>query len=117
LLSIAQYSEVVVLDVLLEVGESLRLLTVLLDGAGGSTSDLSGDTGLVVLALSEPFAEFLSGVDLDERDLVLLGEGGDDLLVLGVVAVSGEHAEVSLLGVKSLSDLVESLNEACIKSV
>lgn len=104
-------SEVVVLDVLLEEGEGFGLFTVLLDGAGGGTSDLSGNTSLVVLALSEPFSKVVSGVDLDEWDLVLLGEGGDDLLVLGIIAVGGEDAEISLLGIKRLSNLVETLNE------
>lgn len=99
-----------VLDVLLEEGKGLGLLTVVLDGAGGSTSDLSGDTGLVVLALAEPLSEFSSGVNLDEWDLVLLGKGSDDLLVLGVIAVGGEDAQVGLLGIERLSDLVESLD-------
>ena len=99
------------LDVLLEERKSIGSLSVVLDGAGRGTSDLSWDTLLVVLALSEPLAELLSGVNLDQWDLVLLGKGGDQLDVLGVIAVLGEDAKVSILSVQSLSDLVETLNE------
>lgn len=106
----SKLSQVVVLDVLLEEGQGLGLLTVVLDGAGRSSLHLSGDTGLVVLALAEPLTELLSGVNLDEGDLVLLGKSSDDLLVLGVVAVGGENAQVGLLGIQRLSNLVQSLN-------
>ena len=99
------------LDVLLEEGESIGGLTVVLDGAGRGTSDLSWDTLLVVFALSEPLSELLSGLNLDEWDFVLLGEGGDELDVLGVIAVLGEDAEISILSVQSLTDLVKTLNE------
>ena len=37
---------------------------------------------------------------------------GDKLLVSGVLAVGGEHGDQSLLSVKSLQDLVESLNKS-----
>ena len=37
---------------------------------------------------------------------------GDKLLVSGVLAVGGEHGDKSLLSVKSLQDLVESLNKS-----
>ena len=37
---------------------------------------------------------------------------GDKLLVSGVLAVGGEHGDQSLLSVKSLKDLVESLNKS-----
>ena len=41
----------------------------------------------------------------------MLGESGDELFVLGVIAVLSENAEVGILSVKSLTDLVESLNK------
>ena len=107
----ADFSEVVLLDVLLEERESIGGFSVVLDGAGRSTSDLSWDTLLVVFALSEPLSELLSGLNLNEWDFVLLGEGGDELDVLGVIAVLGEDAEISILSVQSLTDLVETLNE------
>ena len=99
------------LDVLLEERESIRGLSVVLDGAGRGTSDLSWDTLLIVFALSEPLAELLSGLNLDEWDFVLLGKGGDELDVFGIIAVLGEDAKVSILSVQSLTDLVETLNE------
>ena len=99
------------LDVLLEERESIGGFSVVLDGAGRGTSDLSWDTLLVVFALSEPLSELLSGLNLDEWDLVLLGKGGDELDVLGVVAVLGENAEISVLSVEGLTNLVETFNE------
>ena len=99
------------LDVVLKEGKSLRLLTVVLNNAGRASSNLSGDTGLVVLGLTEPLSKLISGVDLDEWDLVLLGKSGNELLVLWIVTVGGEDTEVGILSVEGLSDLVESLNE------
>ena len=107
----ADFSEVVLLDVLLEERESIGGLSVVLDGAGRGTSDLSWDTLLVVLALSEPLTELLSGLNLDEWDFVLLGKGGDKLDVLGIIAVLGEDDKISILSVQSLTDLVETLHE------
>ena len=107
----ADFSEVVLLDVLLEERESIGGFSVVLDGAGRGTSDLSWDTLLVVFALSEPLSELLSGLNFDEWDFVLLGEGGDELDVLGVIAVLGEDAQISILSVQSLTDLVKTLNE------
>ena len=109
--SIKHLSEIVLLDVLLEEGESIGGLTVVLDGAGGGTSDLSWDTFLVVFALTEPLSELLSGVNLDEWDFVLLGKGGDELDVFGIITVLGEDAEISILSIQGFSDLVETLNE------
>ena len=53
----------------------------------------------------------MSGLNLDEWDFVLLGKGGDELDVFGVIAVLGEDAKVSILSVQSLTDLVKTLNE------
>lgn len=103
-------SAVVFLDVLLQEGESIGRLSVVLDGSGRSSLGLSWDTLFVVFALSEPLAELLSGVNFDQWDLVLLGKGSDKLLVFWVFAVLGEDAEVSILSVQSLTDLVEALN-------
>lgn len=102
----------VLLDVVEDEVEGLGVLTVVLDGDGGAASDLSGDALLVELALAEPFAEFGSLLDLEERDVVGLAEGSDELLVLGIIAVTGENAEESLLAIEGLGNFVESLNEA-----
>jgi len=106
----------VVLDVVLEESESFGGLTVVLDDQGRAASDLSGNTSLVVLALTNPFAELLSGVNVNEGNLVLLGKSRDELLVLGIIAVISEDAKVSILSVKGLANLVESLNEAYTES-
>lgn len=104
-------SQVVFLDVVLQEGESLSLLTVVLDGDGGSTSDLSGVTLGIVLAETEPLTEVVTGLHLDEGDVVGLGQSGNELLVLGIIAVLGKDAEHGLLFVKALADFVESFNQ------
>ena len=70
---------------------------------------------ILEVVLSEPFSKIVSGIDLDEWDLVLLGKSSDELLVLGVIAVVGEDDKVGRLGVKRFSNLVESLNKTCLE--
>ena len=105
-------SEVVVLDVLDDEGEVLSLLTVVLDGDGGSALHLSGVALLVVLAETEPLTQVHARVNLDQRDATGSGHSGDELLVLGIFAVRGEDADKSLLSVESLENFIESLNES-----
>lgn len=95
---------------MLQEGKSIGWLSVVLDGSGRGSLGLSGVTLLVVLALSEPLAELLSRINLDEWDLVLLGKSSDELLVLWVFAVLCEDAKVGILSVQSLTNLVEALN-------
>ena len=99
------------LDVLLEERESIRGLSVILDGAGRGTLGLLGVTFLIVFALSEPKSKILSGVNFDKWDFVLLGKSGNELLVFGIITILGEDAEISILSVQSLTDLVKTLNE------
>ena len=75
---------------------------------------MSSLTFLVIFALSEPLTEHVSVFDFNEWDLVLLGKGGNELLVLGVVTVSGEDAKMSVLSVEGFTDLVESLDQSYI---
>lgn len=72
--SLVGCSQLVLLDVVKDEGKSLGLLTVVLDGDGGSSLDLSGGTVLVVLAVSEPLTEVVSGLDLNEGDAVRLAK-------------------------------------------
>tara|TARA_B110000285_G_scaffold182848_1_gene206804 strand:+ start:131 stop:388 length:258 start_codon:yes stop_codon:yes gene_type:complete len=85
----------VVLDVLFNVGESLRVFSVVQDSNGRSTSSLSGDTIFIVFALSEPFTEILSLLNGDEWDFVLLGEGGNEFFVFWIITVLSKDAEIS----------------------
>lgn len=73
-MSVCGYSQLVLLDVVEHKGKGLSLLTVVLDGDGGSSLDLSGGTVLVVFAVSEPLTEVVSGFDLNEGDAVRLAE-------------------------------------------
>jgi hypothetical protein len=67
-------TQLVVLDVLLDEGKSLRVFTEVLDGEGGASLDLSSLAFLVVLAMTNPFAKFLSLLNMNEGDVVGLGE-------------------------------------------
>ena len=96
---------------MLNVGKSLRVLSVVDDSNGRSTSSLSGNTFFVVFALSEPFTEILSLLNGDEWDLVLLGEGSDEFLVFWIITVIGKNAKESGFFVKSFTDLVKSFDE------
>ena len=64
----------VVLEVVLEESECCVLFAVLSDGDRGAALDLAGVALLVVFAVTEPFAKFVSLVNLDERGVVGLGE-------------------------------------------
>mgnify|MGYP000159159243 CR=1 FL=1 len=94
----------------LDEGEGSGGLTEVVNDGRGAALDGSGLTILVVLALAKPLTEFGAGLNGDERDLVHLGEGSDELLVLGIFAVVGEDAQVSLVGIEMLADLVEALD-------
>ena len=100
-----------VLDVLLDVGESFRVLSIVEDSDWGSTSGLSGNTVFVVFALSEPFTEILSSLDSDEWDIVLFSEAGNEFFVFWIITVVGENAEESGFFVKSFTNLVKSFDE------
>ena len=136
----SEHSEVLLTNVVEHEGEGLGLLTVGLDGDGGGTLDLTGGAFLVVMAVAEPFTQIVAGVNLDQRDAGVLGHGliktskirtvisedatsadfdtyGDEFLVLGVLAVSSEHADESLLSIESLENLIEALNETYIYGV
>ena len=105
------HSEGVLLDVVEHEGKALGLLTVVDDGDGRGALDLAGGALLVVLAVAEPLTELGAVLNLDHGDVVGLGEGVDELEVLGVIAVLSEDAANSLLAVEGLADLVESLDE------
>lgn len=107
----ASNSEVLLLDVVNNERESFGFLAVVKDGHGGGALRLSWVSFLVVLAVSEPNTDVVTALNADHWHAVGLGERGDELLVLGIVAVLGEHANEGLLAVEGLADLIESLNE------
>ena len=104
-------SVLALLDMVQHEVEGVGLFTVVSDGDGGAASDLAGNAGLVVLALTEPLAELSSLLNLEEGNVVGLAEGGDELLVLGVLAVLRENAEEGLLAVECLANLVQSFHQ------
>ena len=104
-------SEVLLLDVVNNERERFGFLAVVHDGHGGGALGLARLAFLVVLAVAQPLADVHAGVDRDHGDAVGLGQRGDELLVLGVVAVLSEDAEQRLFAVQGLADFVEALNE------
>ena len=73
---------------------------------------MSSLTFFIIFALTEPLSEHVSVFDFNEWDLVLLGKGGDELLVLGIVTVGGEDAKMSVLSIEGFTDLVKSLDQS-----
>jgi hypothetical protein len=69
--SLAQF---VVLDVLLDEGKSFRVFTEVLYCERRASLDFSSFSFLVVLAMTEPFAKFISLLNVDKRDIVSLGK-------------------------------------------
>ena len=104
-------SQVVLLNVVHDEGEGFGLLTVVLDGNGGGSLNLSGTTLDVVLAVSKPFTKIVTAGDGHERDAVGLSKGSHELLVLGIVAVVSKDAEDSFLTVETFANFVEALNK------
>jgi hypothetical protein len=112
-------SEVVVLDVLLEEGSLVAVLSVISNAKGAASSDLSGFTKvlvfaitLLVFALAGPFSEIGSGADGNEWDFVLLSKSSDKFLVFGIITVFSQDAQVSITSIEGFTYLVESFNNA-----
>ena len=61
-----------------------------------------------------PLAELLAILDLDERDLVLVAESDDELLVGLLLAVLVQDTHVSLATVKSLGSLTETTGKTVV---
>lgn len=76
--------------------QSGRLLSEVLDHDDRAAAHLARLALLVDLAQTGPLAQLLVGVDADERDLVLVAQGGDQLLVLRLVAALGQNGENGL---------------------
>jgi len=72
------------------------LLTEILDHDHGTAAHLAGLALLVDLAQTGPFAQLLVRVHADQGDLVLVAQGGDQLLVVGLVEGLGQDAQDSL---------------------
>ena len=74
-LSVSSVGQALFLNVVEHEGEGLGLLAVVPDRDGGSSLDLLWLTFNVVLAVSEPLAEVVSLLDLDQGDVAGLGKG------------------------------------------
>ena len=74
-LSVSSVGQALFLNVVEHEGEGLGLLAVVPDRDGGGSLDLLGRAFNVVLAVSEPLAEVVSLLDLDQGDVAGLGKG------------------------------------------
>ena len=100
------------LEVLLEDVVGGSLLAPVPDDTRGALKHLPSHALPVQLTESSPLAQLHVAVHLDKGDAVLHAEGGDELLVLGLVTVLGEDAEQRLPLVQGLLGLPEAAGEA-----
>lgn len=83
-----------------------------LDDDNGASANLTGLSLLVDLAQTRPLSQLLVRVDTDQGNLVLVAEGCDELLVLGLVAALGQDGENGLSLVQSFASLVDSVHKS-----
>jgi len=77
-----------------------RFLAEVLDDDHRATAHLAGLALLVDLAQARPFAQFLVRVNADQRNLMLVAQGSDQLLIVGLIEGFGQNAENSLTPIK-----------------
>lgn len=87
------------------------LLSKVLDDHDGAAAHLAGLALLVDLAQAGPLAQLLVRVDADQGHLVLSAQGGDQLLVCGLVAALRQDAEHGGALVQDLAGLVDAVHE------
>merc|ERR1719192_44667 len=99
------------LEVILQDIIGSALASPVTDHSCRALDDLPGLALLVDLAKPSPLAQLHVGVHLDQGDSVLLAEGGDQLLIHGLVAILGEDAKQGLPLVQSLGSLPQPSGE------
>merc|ERR1719410_743218 len=99
------------LEVLLEDVVGGTLLALVSDDTRGAFDHLSSGALPVDLAQTSPLSKLHVAVNLDERNAVLHAQGGDQLLVHGLVAVLGQDAQQRLTFVKRLGGLTDTAGE------
>lgn len=87
------------------------LLSKVLDDHDRAAAHLAGLALLVDLAQAGPFAQLLVRVDTDQGHLVLSAQGGDQLLVGGLIAALGQDAQDGGALVQHLAGLVDAVHE------
>ena len=75
----------------------------------------------IISAKTNPLPQFFSTGDLNQWDFILLAKGGDKLLVLVLLAVLGEDAEVGFLvvgvgGLEGFANFVKTLGELVLET-
>ena len=92
--------------------EGAGLFAEVADGNTGALEVLLDGAGAVALDEASPFGEHVTLGDLDEVDVVLGAEGGDELLVAFFFAVLSEDAQVGGAGVEGAGNLGDTTDEA-----
>ena len=110
----AEHTLVLGLEVVEELGQSIRLNSEILDDNARASDDAAGVSLLVENAESGPLTELLVVWNLDEVDAVLIAESLDQAGVGWLVVVGGEDAKVGLTLVEGLNALVESAGESVV---
>lgn len=83
-------------QVILDDVQGWCLLAESLDNDARASANLAWFAFFVDLAQSRPFAQLLAWVNADQWNLVFAAQGGDELLVLWLIAAFGQNAEHSL---------------------
>ena len=105
------------LEGLLQESEgSSVLITKLGNNNGGCTDNLSWVSVLVDLAKTGPFTELLLVGNEDKWNTLLLGESLDELLVCWLIAALGEEDHLTVSGLESLGDLMETSDEGSVSA-
>ena len=100
------------LDIVENEGESFSFFTIALNSDWGGSLDLSWFTFLVVLAMSEPCADVISMLDLDQRDVTTLGKG----LYLQILEWDEILTVTSFLYLGSSQSSARTQRMACLRS-
>lgn len=91
--------------------QSGRLFSEVLDHYDGAAANLARLALFIDLAQARPFTQLLVRVDANQRNLVLVAQRRDQLLVLRLIAALGQNGEHGLTFVECLAGLVDAVHE------
>jgi len=103
------------LDVVQDVLARGGLLTPRADDDARAANDLDGLALGVEARQASPLAQGLVVLNLDQGDVVLLAQRGDELGVRRLIARVGQHAQVRLTAIQRLDGLMQAAGQAIVE--